>query len=412
MTSRRVRCVRDIGQLLDRSRPVVTLYSGGLDSSYLLKLLRDFEIRHVIALAVDIGGDDGTELLAERARRLGAELVVVDARHEFAARFVAPAIQAQARYLGGHPISSSLSRPLIAEKAVRIALDRDAQAILHSAHPTQNTLRRINTSLELLDFAGVFGTPYELTPVPRPIEAAELAHAGVAELTGRAISLDANLWCREFESGTIDDPERFAIPDELYTWTRAGQRAADSVTVTFDAGIPVELDGRALDLVGLIEQLNSIAGAHGLGRYVGLEHVATGEKVLEAREMPAAHILLHGYAALLSATADAETIREKLHQDQLWVREAVEGRWFGRLRGAAQQFISAVSAEVTGTVQLRLRGGRAEVSSIRAARPLYIRDREAWEYNVTRRGSAALELEADTTPMLQKAGAHQPDPRS
>ncbi|TCR16032.1 argininosuccinate synthase-related protein [Streptomyces sp. BK205] len=380
-----VRSIQDINRLLDPSRPVVTLFSGGLDSTYLLKLLKDAGIPEVVALVVDIGDDLDTGLLAARARHLGAELVVEDGREEFASDFVLSAIQAQAYYLGNHPISSSLSRPLIARKALEVARERRAQAILHSAHPTQNTLRRINGALELLGFSGVFGTPYELTPVPRPIEAAELADAGLGDLSERSVSLDTNLWCREFESGAIDNPEQFTVPEHLYKWTRSGQAPErEAVTVTYRRGVPVELDGRPLAPVRLIEELNRIAGAYRLGRYVGLEHLSGGEKVLEVREMPAAHVLLAGYAHLLSASVDAETIREKQHLDQLWVREALEGRWFGRLRLAAQGFIGSVSAEVTGMVTMSFEAGYVVPTSIRAERPLYIRDREAWEYELCR----------------------------
>jgi argininosuccinate synthase len=364
---------------------VVALFSGGLDSSYLLKLLRDAGIREVIALVVDVGDDIDPDLLGARAKRLGAELTVVDAREQFANEFVLPAIQAQAYYLGNYPVSSSLSRPLMAKTAMAVAHERGAQAIVHSAHPSQNTLRRINGSLDLLGFTGVYGTPYELTPVPRPIEAAELADAGIVELADRTVSLDSNLWCREFESGPIDDPENFTVPEHLYTWTRAGQPVERSaVSIRYDRGIPVELDDRVLGSVQLIGELNRLAGPFRLGRYAGLEDLHTGEKVLEIREMPGAHVLLAGYAHLLTASVDADSIREKLHLDMVWVREAVEGRWFGRLRDAAQRFISRVSADVCGTVRMAFSEGYATPVSIRSDAPLYIRNREAWEYETSR----------------------------
>jgi argininosuccinate synthase len=385
MSQHRVRSIQDIGRYLDPLRPVVALFSGGLDSSHLLKLAHDAGIREIIALVVEIGGDVDVDLLSARSGRLGAELMIADARDKFAHEFVVPAIQAQAYYQGNYPVSSSLSRPLIATVAMEVAAERGAQAILHSSHPSQNTLRRLNGSLELLGYPGVFGTPYELTPVPRPAEAAELASAGIGGLAERTISQDSNLWCREFEAGEIEDPEAFVIPEHLYKWTRAGECAArSSVTVRYERGVPVELDGEALGPVALIGELNRLAGRYGLGRYVGLEHLATGHKVLEAREMPGAHVLLAGYAHLLAASVDAETIREKLHLDLLWVREAVEGRWFGRLRAAAQQFITSVSADVNGTVTMAFGPGSMTPVSIRAAAPLYIRDREAWEQGAGR----------------------------
>jgi len=385
MTASRIRCTEDIARILDPSRPVVALYSGGLDSSYLLKLLRDAGISDVIALAVDLGDEPGKKSLANRADQLGAKIWMVDARRPFADNFVLPAIQAQAYYLGVYPISSSLSRPLMAQIAMTVADRSGAQAIVHAARPSQNTLRRINGSLELLGYADAFGTPHELSPVARATEAAELARAGITGLADRSVSLDTNLWCREFESGAIDDPEDFAIPEDLYTWTRTGQDTARRyVAITYERGVPAQLDGRPADLVSIIGELNGIAGAHGVGRYVGLEHLSSQEKVLEAREMPAAHVLLATYAHLLLASVDADTIREKMHMDQVWVKETVEGRWFGRLRAAAQQFISAVSVEVSGTVRFELGNAQVWPVSIRATTPLYVRDREEWEKNASR----------------------------
>ncbi|MEV4211219.1 argininosuccinate synthase-related protein [Micromonospora sp. NPDC049662] len=378
-----VRCVDDIARVLDPSRPVVTLFSGGLDSSYLLKLLFDARIHEVVALVVNVGDEGDLEELGKRADRLGARLEVVDVQQEFASDFVLPALQAQARYLGAYPISSSLSRPLMAKVAIDIANRHKAQAILHSAHPSQNTLRRLNGSLALLGFDGVYGTPYEWTPVPRPQEAAELADHGITELADRSVSVDTNLWCREFEAGVIDDPERFRVPEELYVWTRADVGAPRrAVTITFEHGLPTHLDGVPLDLVSLVDKLNWLAGAYQVGRYWGLEHLSGGEKVLEAREMPAAHVLLTCHAHLLNATVDAETIREKAHLDQLWVREAVEGRWFGRLRLAAQQFIESIGRAISGAVTVEFSHGSTMTPlSIRAEAPLYVRDREVWEYN-------------------------------
>lgn len=385
MARPRIRCTEDISQVLNPSRPVVALYSGGLDSSYLLMLLRDAGLSDVTALTVDLGDGPEEESLAMRAERLGAKLLMVDARRSFAENFVLPAIQAQAYYLGVYPISSSLSRPLMAQIAMTVADRCGAQAIVHAARPSQNSLRRINGSLELLGYAGVFGTPYELSPVARATEAAELAEAGITGLANRSISLDTNLWCREFESGTIDDPEDFAVPEDLYTWTRAGQEGrCHGVTITYQRGVPAQRDGRPADLISIIAELNEIAGAHQIGRYEGLEHLSSQEKVLEVREMPAARVLLTSYAHLLLASVDADTIREKMHMDQVWVKEAVEGRWFGRLRVAAQQFISAVSAEVSGTVRLEFSHDRVRLVSIRAATPLYVRNREEWEKNAGR----------------------------
>lgn len=139
------------------------------------------------------------------------------------------------------------------------------------------------------------------------------------------------------------------------------------------------VDGTALALPELIAELNARVGRYGMGRYSGLEHLDHGEKVLEIREMPAAWLLLRGYRLLENAVLDAETLREKMPLEQLWVREALEGRWYGELRAAVQAFIEVCSRDITGSVRWRLSPGSAETRSIVAERPRYLRDRETWE---------------------------------
>lgn len=375
--------IRSFSQLgsLDPDRPVVTLFSGGLDSSYLLLRLRRMGIREVHAVSVDIGEDESSTHKRQVAAALGATIHILDRRAEFADRYVAPAIAAQAVYLGIHPVSSTLSRPLIAHSAVGLARALGAQAVLHTANRSQNTLRRLNGALSLLGYEGAFGSPYDLDPVTRDDKLVELRAAGIDLLAGRIVSGDSNLWCREFESGILDDPELHEVPEEMYTWSRPTARPGDTdtLTVTFEHGLPVALDGEPLPLTGLVERLNRRVGAYGLGRYSGLEHLDHGEKVLEIREMPAAWLLLSSYRHIESACLDAELIREKRHLEQVWTREALEGRWFGELRLAAQVFIDACAARTTGSVTWRLRTGGADTRSIAVGSPLYLRDREEWE---------------------------------
>ncbi|MFI6372220.1 argininosuccinate synthase-related protein [Streptomyces sp. NPDC050546] len=375
--------IRSFSQLgsLDPDRPVVTLFSGGLDSSYLLLRLRRMGVREVHAVSVDIGEDESSTYKRQVAEALGATIHILDRRAEFADRYVAPAIAAQAVYLGLHPVSSTLSRPLIAHSAVGLARALGAQAVLHTANRSQNTLRRLNGALALLGYEGAFGSPYDLDPVTRDDKLVELRAAGIDLLAGRIVSGDSNLWCREFESGILDDPELHEVPEEMYTWSRPTARPGDTdtLTVTFEHGLPVALDGEPLPLTALVERLNRRVGAYGLGRYSGLEHLDHGEKVLEIREMPAAWLLLSGYRHIESACLDAELIREKRHLEQVWTREALEGRWFGELRLAAQVFIDACAARTTGSVTWRLRTGGADTRSITVGTPLYLRDREKWE---------------------------------
>jgi argininosuccinate synthase len=364
----------------DPDAPVVTLFSGGLDSAYLLYRLRQAGFQEVHAFSVDLGDDETSADKLRITDLIGARLHMVDGRERFAAEFVRPAIAAQATYLGNHPISSSLSRPLIASLAVDFAASVGARVLLHTANRSQNTLRRLNGAIRLLGFDGIFGSPYDLDPVDRERKIRELAGTDLRAMTTRLVSFDSNLWCREFESGILEDPEDHVVPEQLYRWS--AQRPVDGVDVVeigFSSGVPTHVDGQALPLTELIAMLNERVGRHGIGRYSGLEHIADGVKVLEIREMPAATVLLATARHLENATLDAETIREKMHVEQLWVREALEGRWFGDLRRAAQSFVDVCAARVTGAVRLTLGPGRVETCRISAARPLYLRDREEWE---------------------------------
>ncbi|WP_225845440.1 argininosuccinate synthase-related protein [Streptomyces sp. HPF1205] len=360
--------------------PVVTLFSGGLDSSYLLHRLRDLGFGEVHALSVELGEGEAEDDRRQIAERLGAELHVVDARETFAQEFVRPAIAAQAVYLDTHPVSSTLSRPLIARVAVELARQVGAPVVLHTANRSQNSLRRLNGALGQLGFAGWYGSPYDLDPVDRGQKIQELKEDGLEELGERTVSGDSNLWCREFESGVLDDPENHAVPEHMFRWSAVCHgMPGDTVEITFAEGVPTSVDGVRMPLTEVIDVLNRRAGAFGIGRYCGLEHLDDGSKVLEIREMPAACLLLRSYRQVESATLAAETVREKMHLEQLWVREALEGRWFGELRGAVQSFVDACAQAVTGSVTWALRPGAAETRAVRADRPTYIRDREQWE---------------------------------
>jgi len=371
--------VADLDTRIDPHRPVVTLFSGGLDSTYLLHLLRQRGAREVIAVAVDLGGNLVQDEIRVLGDRFNADVRILDRQDLFVEEFIHPAVQAQAIYLGLHPISSSLTRPLLAREAVAIAAETGATAILHTANRSQNTLRRLNGAFAQLGWKGAYGSPFEAQSIPRVQKQTELGAAGLDDFACRLCSIDANIWCREFEAGILDDPENIETAREFYKWTATLDRRASTVALRFREGIPTALDGDPIRGPALLDRLNRTAGAAGLGRYTGLEHLESGEKVLEIREMPAAEVLLSAYRHLESATVDAETIREKRSLEQIWTREALEGRWYGLLRRASQSFIGHVARNITGIVTFDLTHGKAELTSIQADAPLYIRDREAWE---------------------------------
>lgn len=388
----RIRSIQDLTLLAQKSKHILTLFSGGLDSSYVLNILAGQGCK-VTALAIDLGEGVNVSDLREIADRFGANLRVIDGRAAFAQDAVLPAIQANAKYMGMYPISSSLSRPMIARFAVELARHEGCDAIIHTANQSQNSLRRLNGAIKELGYDGYYGSPYEYTAITREQKIAELIRLGLPRFEARGISGDANLWCREFESGSLDNPEAFWAPESLFEWTRerAGAMPSSSVTLAFKRGVPVALNGEALGLVELIARLNLHAGAYGVGRHAGLEHLEHGEKVLEVREAPAALVLMEAYRHLEMAALDAELLREKQSLEQLWVREAIEGRWFGPLREAAQAFVATTTSRVDGEVEFKLRPGAADVCAIRATYPRYLTERDTWEVRVAaERGSRSL----------------------
>lgn len=396
--SRRIRSLQDLNLIANHCNHVLTLFSGGLDSTYVLSQLFNKRCK-VTALAVDVGEAVDTAQLEQLTEQFKARLTIVDGRELFAQQAVLPAIAANARYMGVYPISSSLSRPVIAKIAVETASKLGCDAIVHTANQSQNSLRRLNGAISQLGYLGFFGTPYEYSAISRPQKIAELAASGLRHFEARSISGDANLWCREFESGTLDNPEDFEIPRALLRWTQPHNLVGvdTQLSITFERGKPVALNEKALPPIELIALANAHAGSFGIGRYAGLEHLEQGEKVLEVREAPAACVLMEAFRHLETATLDAELLREKLVIEQLWVREAIEGRWYGPLRLAADSFIAEISKQVSGTVKFNLRPGAADVCAIRAKSPRYLTDRDQWEKRVARsRASRELELAVES----------------
>lgn len=387
MSTRIIRSFADLDAMQGQTDHVLTLFSGGLDSSYVLKELAQRQLR-VTALSVDVGEGCQLQDLQEIAGFFGATLQVIDAREMFAHEAVAPAIRAQARYLGIYPVSSSLSRPILAKMAVKVARQLGCDAIVHTANQSQNSLRRLNGAIGQLGFEGCYGTPYERSVLTRDEKIEALRLLGLTRFQARGISGDANLWCREFESGSLDNPEGFWVPPSLFEWTRTRERTPDAreLQVEFRQGQPVAVDGEAMALVPLIAHLNDTVGAFQIGRYSGLEHLAGGETVLEVREAPAATVLMDAFRHLETAVLDAELLREKVALELLWTREAVEGRWFGALRQSADAFMRHASDKVTGTVTYQLRPGAMDLCSIKASHPLYLTDRDSWEKSLVNDG--------------------------
>ena len=364
----------------NRDTPVVTMFSGGLDSTYLLFRLQQLGFTNIHAVAVDVGATIDEDGLTKYAAHFGARFKCLDGRELFVNEGVVPAIRAHAMYMGMYPISSSLTRPFIARLITDYAKALNAGLLLHTANLSQNSLPRLNNSIRRYGFSGAFGSPYPHSVVSRKKKAEELAAVGLTIMSDRKLSGDENLWCREFEDGPLGDPESFSIPEDAYEWTRrCNDHMARKLTLSFENGNLVSIDGNKLPLIEAIALLNSEVGKFGHGRYVGLEPLSTDHKALEIREAPAAAIIMDALRHLEVATLETKTLDLKQNLEQKWVREAIAGHWGGVYHTMCDAAIASALDGVSGSVTYDIDHMRYLPCSIVARNPRYIRDRDEWE---------------------------------
>ncbi|MEI9426291.1 argininosuccinate synthase-related protein [Mesorhizobium sp. Cs1299R1N3] len=384
----RVESFEEVAVFGDRSKPVVTMFSGGLDSTYLIFRLHQLGFRNIEAVAVDVGGSIDHPVLEQTAAKFGARFTCLDRREAFIEHGVNPAIRAHARYLGTYPLSSSLSRPVLAKAVADHATTIGSELLLHTANLSQNSLARLNNSIEQHGFSGLFGTPYVRSAISRQQKATALAETGLTFMMDRKLSVDENLWCREFESGPLDDPEDFVMPDEAFCWTHTpGDLPAEEISLRFSNGNLVSVNGRDLPLMEAIALLNKEVGKFGHGRFVGLEHISNDDKVLEIREAPAAAIIMDALRHLEMASLPTRAIILKQGLEQTWVQESVSGNWGSTSHTICDSAIAAALDGVGGTLIYVIDSNRFLPRSIIAHRPRYIRDRDLWEYRAANQHS-------------------------
>lgn len=378
--TRPIQSFDDLTKITNRDAPVVTMFSGGLDSTYLLLRLQQLDFTNIHAVAVDVGAPVDSENLTKHAAHFGANFKLLDGREAFVNEGVMPAIRAHATYMGLFPISSSLTRPVIARLVTDYAKSVNAGLLLHTANLSQNSLPRLNNCIQRLGFSGRFGSPYPHAPHSREQKAEELSAAGLSIMSERKLSGDENLWCREFEDGPIGDPEGFCIPEEAYEWTRRRKDyAAERLTLGFVNGNLTSVDGNKLPLIEAIELLNKEVGKFGLGRFVGLEPLSTDDKALEMREAPAAGIIMDALRHLEIASLETKTLELKQQLEQKWVREAIAGHWGGKVHTMCDAAIASALEGVSGSVTFDIDHTRYLPCAIIAQNPRYIRDRDTWE---------------------------------
>jgi len=347
---------------------VLLLYSGGLDTSVMLKWIQDSYEAEVVCLTVNLGqpGED-YDVVEAKARQLGAvECHVVDARERFAAEFIAPAIKANAVYGNGYPLFTALGRPLIAQLAVEHARRSGCDTIAHGCTGKGNDQVRIEATVATLAPELRTIAPVRSWRMGREEEVAYAREHGIPVKGGTETppySIDDNLWGRSSEGRWIEDLDH-APEDDVFQLVTRPEQAPDEpqvVTVGFEAGLPVSLDGERLGLVELLERAAEIGCRHGVGIVDHIEDRIVGLKVRDIYEVPAAAIVLTAHEELERLVGTIHQNQLKPELDRKWGYLVYAGLWWEPLRADLDAYMDAVNAQVTGEIGLRLYKGGVRV---------------------------------------------------
>jgi argininosuccinate synthase len=343
---------------------VLLLYSGGLDTSVMVKWIQERYGAEIVTLTVDLGqpGEDW-DVVTGKARDLGAvETVVVDAREEFARDYVLPAIKANGLYGGGYPLFTALGRPLIAKLAVAAAREHNCDTIAHGCTGKGNDQVRLEATVATLDPDLKLIAPVREWQMGREEEVAYAREHGIPVKGGSEAppySIDDNLWGRSSEGGKIED---LAEPpaDDVFQLVTPPERAPDEpelLRVGFEAGCPVSLDGERLDLVPLIDRAAEIGARHGAGIVDHIEDRIVGLKVRDLYEVPAAAILICAHREIEKLVSTIHQNNFKGALDSHWAYLCYAGLWLEPLRRDLDAYMDSVNEFVTGEVTVKLYKG-------------------------------------------------------
>lgn len=357
-------------------KKVVLAYSGGLDTSVCIPLLKEhYGCDYAVTVTVDVGQPEKEiEQAEKKAQKISQKHYTIDAKDEFVRDYIFPLIKANGNY-EGYVLGTSIARPLIAKKVVEIAEKEKAQALAHGCTGKGNDQLRFetvfrSTSLEVL-------APMRDMNLTREweMEYAKKHGIPVAASKSKPWSVDENIWSRSIEGGRLEEPD-FVPPEEIYEWTVSPEKAPDAqiIDIGFEKGVPVSLDGEKSDGVTLIGKLNKIGGSHGVGRTDMIEDRVLGIKARENYEHPAATILLTAHKDLEKLILTREELRFKSIVDDTWSELAYKGLVDEPLYSDLNAFIDKTQERVTGNVKIRLFKGSAGVVARTSPYALYSSD--------------------------------------
>jgi argininosuccinate synthase len=360
---------------------VVLAYSGGVDTTAALHWLKRVRGMKVVALALNIGQGGDFDEVAERAIDAGADAVhAIDRRRTFVKQYCFKALKAGAKYEDAYYLSAALSRPLIATEMVALAREENARYVAHGAPPKGNDQFRFECAVAALDpTLNMIAPMREWDLHSRAEVIAYLKKHGlpIREDVARTYSSDRNIWGVRSSAGELEDPNQPA-PEDSFQITTSPLKAPDQpeeVEIKFHQGEPVALNDKRLQAAELVEELQAIAGRHGIGRVDTVEDRILGFKSREVYEAPAAHVLHIAHEELEKLTLDAEFMEFKPYLAARYARLIYDSQWFTKLRESLDAFFRESQQYVTGGVKLRLFKGAVAVMGRNSEFSIY--DREA-----------------------------------
>lgn len=357
---------------------VVLLYSGGLDTSVMLKWIQDEYQAEVIALTIDIGQQaDDLEAIRKKALKLGAiKAIVLDAKNEFAYHYIAKGIKANASYQGKYHMSTPLGRPLLAKLAVDVARDEKADCIAHGSTGKGNDQVRIEGSILTLAPEMKIIAPVREWSMGRDeeLEYAKLHNIPVKQTVASPYSYDDNMWGVTGESGEIENPALIPPLDKILQVCRLIEKTpnkAQYVKLRFIKGLPVEVDGKPKRLADLIMYLNKVGAKHGVGVTHHIEDRLVGLKVRGLYEAPAAEIIINAHFNLEKFVSTREENEFKTTIDTKWAYLCYGALWYEPLMDDLNAYIDHVNEKVSGLVTVKLFKGQAEVVAVETANSIF-----------------------------------------
>jgi argininosuccinate synthase len=362
-----------------KKEKVVLAYSGGLDTSVILPWLKETYGYDVVAFAAELGQGDELEGIKKKALASGAvKCVVKDLRREFVEDYLWPMLKAGAIYENGYLLGTSIARPLIAKYQVDVAHAEKAMGVAHGATGKGNDQVRFEVTYMALDPSLEIIAPwkdpnFKLTSREAAVDYARKHKIPIEQSKKKIYSRDRNLWHISHEGADLEDPAN-EPKDKLFVMSNpvsSTPNRPDYVRIGFHEGVPVKLDGRAINGVRLIETLNQIGGKHAVGQVDVVENRLVGMKSRGVYETPGGTILMTAHSALESLTMDRETMHYKQHVALKYAELVYYGLWFSPLREALDAFVNATQRNVTGEVRLKLFKGRCTPAGMKSPNSLY-----------------------------------------